>query len=97
MATPHIAAEPGDFAPAVIFPGDPMRAKAIARQLMPEARLISDVRGMLTPEPTKVSLSVMGSGMGMPSATIYATELFDIYGVQRIVRVGTPVEGSHLM
>ena len=47
MATPHIAAEPGDFAPAVLMPGDPKRAQRIAEQLMPDARLVTDVRGML--------------------------------------------------
>lgn len=91
MATPHISAEPGDFAPAVLMPGDPKRAQRIAEQLMPDARLVTDVRGMLgyTGTVDGKPLSVMGSGMGMPSATIYATELFKFYGVQRIVRVGT--------
>lgn len=91
MATPHIAAEPGDFAPAVLMPGDPRRAQRIAEKLMPDARLVTDVRGMLgfTGTVDGKPLSVMGSGMGMPSATIYATELFKFYGVERIIRVGT--------
>lgn len=91
MATPHISAEPGDFAPAVLMPGDPKRAQRIAEELMPDARLVTDVRGMLgfTGTVDGKPLSVMGSGMGMPSATIYATELFKFYGVERIVRVGT--------
>lgn len=91
MATPHIAAEPGDIAPAVLFPGDPRRAKRIAEQLMPDARLVSEVRGMLafTGTVDGKPLSVMGSGMGMPSATLYATELYKFYDVQRVIRVGT--------
>ena len=91
MATPTIAAGPGDFAPAVLMPGDPKRAQRIAEQLMPDARLVTDVRGMLgyTGTVDGKPLSVMGSGMGMPSATIYATELVKFYGVERIVRVGT--------
>ena len=91
MATPHISAEPGDFAPAVLMPGDPKRAERIANLLMPDARLVTDVRGMLgfTGTVDGRPLSVMGSGMGMPSATIYATDLFDQFGVERIIRVGT--------
>lgn len=91
MSTPHIGAEPGDFAPAVLMPGDPKRAERIARHLMPDAELVTDVRGMLgfTGTVNGKPLSVMGSGMGMPSAVIYATELFHLYGVERIIRVGT--------
>ncbi|MEE6282110.1 purine-nucleoside phosphorylase [Georgenia sp. MJ170] len=91
MPTPHISAAPGDFAPAGLFPGDPRRAQRIAELLMPDARLVTDVRGMLgfTGTVDGRPLSVMGSGMGQPSATIYATELFREYGVQRIIRVGT--------
>lgn len=91
MATPHIGAEPGDFAPAVLMPGDPKRAERIANQLMPDARLVTDVRGMLgfTGTYEGAPLSVMGSGMGQPSASIYVTELMKFYGVQRVIRVGT--------
>lgn len=91
MATPHIRADVGQFAPAVLFPGDPKRAERIATLLMPDAELVTDVRGILgfTGTCRGTPLSVMASGMGMPSATIYATELFDVYGVQRIIRVGT--------
>ena len=91
MATPHIAAEPGDFAPAVLMPGDPRRARRIAELLMDDARLVTDVRGMLgfTGTVNGRPLSVMGSGMGQPSFTIYATELFSQFGVKRIIRVGT--------
>ena len=91
MATPHICAEPGDFAPAVLMPGDPRRAQRIAEALMDDARLVTDVRGMLgfTGTVGGRPLSVMGSGMGQPSFTIYATELFASFGVERIIRVGT--------
>lgn len=91
MATPHIDAEPGDFAPAVLMPGDPRRARRIAELLFEEPRLVTDVRGMLgfTGTVDGRPLSVMGSGMGQPSVTIYATELFRFFGVERIIRVGT--------
>ncbi|MDO5673059.1 MAG: purine-nucleoside phosphorylase [Actinomycetaceae bacterium] len=91
MATPHISAEPGDFAPAVLMPGDPKRAERIANQILDNPRLVTDVRGMLgfTGTYQGKPLSVMGSGMGQPSATIYATELFKFFDVQRIIRVGT--------
>ena len=91
MATPHIAAEKGDFAPAVLMPGDPKRAERIAHMLMDDAKMVTDVRGMMgfTGTCNGKPLSVMGSGMGQPSLTIYATELFKFYDVQRIIRVGT--------
>lgn len=91
MATPHIKAEMGDFAPAVLMPGDPRRAQRIAELLFDEPRLVNDVRGMLgfTGEVNGKPLSVMGSGMGQPSFSIYATELYRFFGVERIIRVGT--------
>ncbi|MFC7405919.1 DeoD-type purine-nucleoside phosphorylase [Georgenia alba] len=91
MPTPHIAAQPGEIAPAVLLPGDPRRAERIATQLMPDARLVSEVRGngVWTGEVDGKPLTVMASGMGMPSLGIYANELFSHYDVRRIVRVGT--------
>ncbi len=91
MATPHIEAENGDFAPAVIMPGDPKRAERIAHLILDEPRQVNSVRGMLgfTGTYQGQPLSVMGSGMGQPSIAIYATELFQFYGVERIIRVGT--------
>ncbi|XCB30247.1 purine-nucleoside phosphorylase [Arcanobacterium hippocoleae] len=91
MATPHINAEKGDFAPAVLMPGDPKRAQRMAQQLMPEAKLVTDVRGILgfTGEVNGKPLSIMASGMGQPSLSIYVNELFMEYGVERIIRVGT--------
>ncbi len=97
MATPHISAEPGDFAPAVLMPGDPKRAERMARLILDDARLVTDVRGIMgftgtyngDDELHGKPLSIMASGMGIPSIGIYATELFKFYGVERICRVGT--------
>ena len=91
MATPHISCEPGDIAPLVIMPGDPKRAERIARTRMDDARLVSDVRGIgaWTGTVDGVPMTAMASGMGVPSLSIYATELFTQYGVRRICRVGT--------
>lgn len=91
MATPHIRAEKGDFAPAVLMPGDPKRAERIAKRLFDQPRLVTDVRGILgfTGEIDGKPLSVMASGMGIPSIGIYSYELFSQYDVQRIIRVGT--------
>ncbi|WP_047523290.1 purine-nucleoside phosphorylase [Microbacterium sp. ZOR0019] len=87
----HIAAEPGQIAPIVLFPGDPLRAKWIAETFLEDAELYSETRGMLgftgTWEGHRVS--VQGSGMGQPSMAIYANELFDSYDVQTVVRVGS--------
>ncbi|MFE9438880.1 purine-nucleoside phosphorylase [Streptomyces sp. NPDC006602] len=89
--TPHIAARPGDFAPLVLMPGDPRRARRIAETFLQGARQVTDVRGILgyTGTHQGVPMSVLASGMGIPSMTIYATELFRHYDVRRIVRVGT--------
>lgn len=91
MATPHIAAEPGEIAPLVLMPGDPRRATRIAEQFLDDAVLVSDVRGIgcYTGTFEGTPMSVMASGMGIPSVGIYATELYRFYGVKRIVRVGT--------
>ncbi len=91
MATPHIGAEDGQIAPLVLMPGDPRRATRIADLLLQDAELVTEVRGILGYTGTYQGrrMTVMASGMGIPSITIYATELFRFYGVQRIVRVGT--------
>ncbi|MET9913510.1 purine-nucleoside phosphorylase [Streptomyces sp. NPDC006476] len=91
MVTPHISAAPGDFAPDVLMPGDPRRARRIAETFLQDARLVTEVRGIegWTGTYRGRPLSVLASGMGMPSVTIYATELFRFYGVRSIVRVGT--------
>ncbi|MDO5285410.1 MAG: purine-nucleoside phosphorylase [Actinomycetia bacterium] len=91
MATPHISAEPGQIAPLVLMPGDPRRAEKIASDFLDDAQLVSDVRGIgcFTGTYEGTPMSVMASGMGLPSLSIYATELYRFYGVKRICRVGT--------
>ncbi len=91
MPTPHISAEPGDFAEYVLLPGDPLRAKFIAENFLDEARQVTSVRNMLgfTGTYQGTAVSVMGTGMGIPSASIYATELVDTYGVRQLIRVGS--------
>ena len=87
----HIAAEAGQIAPIVLFPGDPLRARWIAETFLEGAELYSETRGMLgfTGTWNGHRVSVQGSGMGQPSMSIYANELFDEYDVQSIVRVGS--------
>ena len=91
MPTPHIAAEKGDFAEAILLPGDPLRAKYIAETFLTDARQVTAVRNMLGFTGTYVGMpvSVMGTGMGIPSASIYVTELIEEYDVKRLVRVGS--------
>jgi purine-nucleoside phosphorylase len=91
MATPHIAAEKGDFAPAVLLPGDPLRAQHIAENFLDDAREVTAVRNMLgfTGTYQGVPVSVMGTGMGIPSASIYATELVTQFDVESLIRVGS--------
>ena len=91
MPTPHISAEPGDFAETILLPGDPLRAKHIAENHLDGARLVTEVRGMLgyTGEYKGTPVSTMGTGMGIPSASIYCTELVREYGVKNLIRVGT--------
>ncbi len=87
----HIAAEHGQIAPIVLFPGDPLRARWIVETFLEDAVLYSETRGMLgfTGTWNGHRVSVQGSGMGQPSMAIYATELFKDYDVQTIVRVGS--------
>ena len=91
MSTPHIAAQPGDFAKTVLMPGDPLRAQFIADTFLQDVRQVTAVRGMLGFTGTYEGrpISVMGSGMGMPSIGIYSYELFKFYGVENIVRIGS--------
>jgi len=92
MSTPHINAKPGDFGKVVLMPGDPLRAKWIAENFLTDVVLVNEVRGILAfTGKTKngARISVMASGMGMPSIGIYAHELFTAYGVEAIIRVGT--------
>ena len=91
MSTPHNRAENGDFAKTVLMPGDPLRAKFIAETFLESPRLVTDVRGMLGYTGTYQGrpVSVMGSGMGMPSIGIYSYELYTQYGVESIIRIGS--------
>ena len=89
--TPHINATPVDFAPTVLMPGDPLRAQYIAEHFLTDARLVNNVRGIQGYAGTYegVPVSVMASGMGMPSIGIYSYELFNFFDVQTIIRVGS--------
>ena len=91
MPTPHISAENGQIAPLVLMPGDPKRAERIAKDYLTTPECVSEVRGIgcWTGTYEGTPMSVMASGMGIPSLCIYATELYRFYGVKRIVRVGT--------
>lgn len=91
MSTPHIQAEIGAIAKTVLMPGDPLRAKYIADNFLEGVTLFNSVRNMFGYTGTYKGrpISVMGSGMGMPSIGIYAYELFKVFGVERIVRIGS--------
>ena len=89
--TPHIAAKPGDFGKTVLMPGDPLRSKFIAENFLENPVLVNNVRGVhgYTGTYKGVKVSVMASGMGMPAIGIYSHELFNAYGVENIIRVGS--------
>ena len=89
--TPHINAKPGDFGKTVLMPGDPLRSKFIAENFLENAVLVNNVRGIhgYTGTYRGVKVSVMASGMGMPSIGIYSWELFTIFGVENIMRIGS--------
>ncbi len=91
IPTPHIAAKEGDFAKTVLMPGDPLRAKFIAENFLTDAVLVNNVRGVngYTGYYNGKRVSVMASGMGMPSMGIYSYELFNFYDIDNIIRIGT--------
>ncbi|NCF25636.1 MAG: purine-nucleoside phosphorylase, partial [Gammaproteobacteria bacterium] len=91
MTAKHMNAAPGDFADTVLMPGDPLRARYIAETYLDGPRRVSDVRNMwgFTGEYRGKPISVMAHGMGIPSASIYCTELIVEYGVKRVIRVGS--------
>ena len=91
IPTPHINAPEGAFAPTVLMPGDPLRSKYIAEHYLEDARLVNNVRGVhgYTGTYKGKPVSVMASGMGMPAIGIYSYELFNFYGVENIIRVGS--------
>jgi purine-nucleoside phosphorylase len=87
----HIGAEVGEIADKILLPGDPLRAKFIAENFLEDAKQFNNIRGMLgfTGTYKGEKVSVMGTGMGMPSIAIYVTELIQEYGVKKLIRVGT--------
>ena len=91
MATKHMNAAPGDFAETVLMPGDPLRAQYIADTYLDDARRVNDVRNMwgFTGTYKGTAVSIMAHGMGIPSASIYCTELITEYDVKRVIRVGS--------
>lgn len=91
MPTPHNEANRGDIAPIVIMPGDPLRAKAIANKYLKDVKCVNKVRNMFAYTGTYngKKITVMGHGMGVASAGIYFYELYKIYGVKKIIRIGS--------
>ena len=91
VATPHISCAPSDFAKTVLMPGDPRRSAFIAREYLSDSRLVNGIRGVegYTGTYRGTRVSVMASGMGMPSIAIYSHELFNFFGVENIIRVGS--------
>ena len=89
--TPHIDATPEDFGKTVLMPGDPKRSEFIAKNFFENARLVNDIRGVkgYTGFYKGEKVSVMASGMGIPSIGIYSYELFNFYGVENIIRIGS--------
>lgn len=89
--TPHIEAKSGDFAKTVLMPGDPLRAKFIAENFLVDSVLINNIRGIqgYTGKYKDIPISVMASGMGMPSIGIYSYELYNFYNVENIIRIGS--------
>lgn len=91
MSTPHNSAAKGSIAKTVLMPGDPLRAKFIAEKFLNDVKQFNEVRGMLgfTGKYKGREVSVMGSGMGMPSIGIYSYELYNFYDVENIIRIGS--------
>ncbi len=91
IPTPHINAKKEDIARVVLMPGDPLRSKFVAENFLENARLVNNIRGVqgYTGDFCGVSVSVMASGMGMPSIGIYSYELYNFYDVELIVRIGS--------
>ena len=91
IPTPHITAKAGDFAETVLMPGDPLRSEFIAKHYLEDPVLVNDVRGVhgYTGRWHGRRVSVMASGMGQPAIGIYSYELFNFYGVEQIIRVGS--------
>ena len=91
MGTPHNEAKKGDFAKTVLMPGDPLRSKFIAENFLTDLKLVNNVRGVqgYTGTWKGVPVTVQASGMGIPSIGIYSYELYNFYGVENIIRIGS--------
>ena len=91
MATPHNSAEVGDIAERVLLPGDPVRAKVIAKNFLSDVKQYNEIRNAygFTGKYKGVPVSVQGTGMGIPSFAIYVSELINVYGAKKLIRVGT--------
>lgn len=91
MSTPHLQGKKGDYAPVVLMPGDPLRAKFIAETYLENSVCVNEIRGMFGYTGTfkQIPVSVQASGMGCPSMGIYSYELFQFFGVESIIRIGT--------
>ena len=91
MPTPHISAKKGDVAERVLLPGDPLRAKLVANKFLENVSCYNEVRGALgfSGKYKGVDVSIQATGMGQPSMSIYASELFSEYGVKKAIRIGT--------
>jgi purine-nucleoside phosphorylase len=89
--TPHNSAKPGDYAEAVLLPGDPLRAKWVAETFLKDAKLVNEVRNCLgyTGTWNGKRVSVQATGMGQPSLSIYVHELINVYGLKKLIRIGT--------
>ena len=89
--TPHNQAKPGDYADAVLLPGDPLRAKWVAETFLKDAKLVNSVRNCLgyTGTWNGKRVSVQATGMGQPSLSIYVHELINVYGLKTLIRIGT--------
>ena len=91
MTTPHNSAKPGDYAEAVLLPGDPLRARWVAETFLKDAKLVNEVRNCLgyTGTWNGRRVSVQATGMGQPSLSIYVHELINVYGARTLIRIGT--------
>ena len=97
MSTPHIAAEKGEIAERILLPGDPLRAKFIAENFLDNAKEYTSIRNILgyTGTYKGVPVSVQGTGMGIPSISIYVHELIHAFGCKKLIRVGTSSHRRH--
>ena len=91
MSTPHLEANPGDYADTVLLPGDPLRAQWVAETYLHDVKCVNKIRNMLgfTGLYNGKRISVQGSGMGQPSLGIYVNELYEHYNVKNIIRIGS--------